>query len=231
MPGAMLDQCSADAIRAGAHADAPARPLPPPPLPVVNNLSSGEKVATGKPSAEWDQAFNAASELWPEASEPSRKGWAGEIKKLVKRSGVDPVSATRLAEALMRMHGLRGLGQLSNQQRSALVSRLPNVLALQPSERQLADRWSLCQSQRNWPNDLGQRVEALLRNWDVAETLPPPVAFPTAASKHTAYMDEIDRRLIEGDRHLTTVPTPRERFNGAIDVTGQLDKLTKELGA
>jgi hypothetical protein len=119
-----------------------------------------------KPKNEiWDTAHDLATELWPDSPPGTRKGWAGEITKLVKRTGNDPTSLTRLGAAIIGHHGLRGLGQLSNPTRAALMARLPQILNLQPNPQTLADRWATVvkPSRRT---DLGGQLELLLTGWD-----------------------------------------------------------------
>jgi hypothetical protein len=119
-----------------------------------------------KPKNEiWDTAHDLATELWPDSPPGTRKGWAGEITKLVKRTGNDPASLTRLGAAIIGHHGLRGLGQLSNPTRAALMARLPQILNLQPNPQTLADRWATVvkPSRRT---DLGGQLELLLTGWD-----------------------------------------------------------------
>jgi hypothetical protein len=124
--------------------------------------------AVGKPPTAWEASFAIASDLWPDAPEGSLKGWAGEAAKVTKK-GVDPESLARLADAVMKLHGLRGVGQLSNPARSSMLARLPQLLTLNPSPKQLTERWRACSNSPKWPNEIGHRLEAVLSGWDAGD--------------------------------------------------------------
>jgi hypothetical protein len=141
----------------------------------------------------WTPARDATTAEWPDASDPKRKGFAGEIVKVAKRTGHDPARLVRLAAAVMRLQHTHTVDALTNPARSAMCARLGELLALDPSPTRLEHRWNDLARQPRWPADIGTRMQRLIEHWTDEPETPAPTT--TAGDRQRAHLGSIAARL------------------------------------
>lgn len=169
------------------------RTLPKEHTPSASSKKPMKKLALPVPATPtpWEVAHAAILDAFPDAFDKRQRGFAGEIAKVAKGSGCDPARLVRLAALLISLQGIPGLDALSVRARSALLSRLSEVLALNPTPSALKERWGVLSARRGWPSDIGQRLERLIAQWHTLDPGTTPLGNAPAGSRMTSRLQNL----------------------------------------
>jgi GntR family transcriptional regulator len=121
----------------------------------------------------FDASIDHVKTRWPEAAEQIQSGWAIEIGKAAKRSGIAPERLIAAAAAVLDLAGYRTIATVPNPVRSELVARLGPLVALQATPSAFTARWIQLTSRAGSPRGVGQRLDKLIAEWHQPNQLVP----------------------------------------------------------
>jgi hypothetical protein len=163
--------------------------------------------APGISPTAWDEAHAIALDAWPGPDEDrARAGFATEIGKVAKRSGLPAAKLTRVAVVVLRLHGVATIGALSNPARAALMARLAALAHVAENARAIEVRWeALTDHDARWPTDLGNRVQRLIDRWASGPEIRNNPAVSSAASRQSDRVRNLAER-VEASHRARPIP-------------------------
>ena len=158
------------------------------------NSSQFERSAVAE-ATPWDAAHAVAKHRWPtDGDAKACDGFAGEVAKVAKKSGLDATRLTRVAIVAIDLQGLRNLAALTNPARSSLMARLAALATVADHPTGMRTRWHELEAMRGWPSNFGDRVQRLIDHW---HTDPPAGPVPAAQSSAASRQADRVRNLAE----------------------------------
>lgn len=183
------EQCSTDA------------PLPTPPYPSLEDKepSSPKASKRNRPTAVPDQqtpfevAHAATVARWDDPVDAiAAKGFAGEIVKASRKSGIEPDRLVRVAFKILALQGITKLSALTTPARAQVMARIGAVSTLATDARTLEQHWATQARQPGWPRNVGDRLQLLIDTWVTGPTPVAPLVVGQAA-RTRELLSDVDR--------------------------------------